>query len=152
MQDNDNNTVDSIQQRVLDLHAAGRLDEAIVAAEQALLRHPGNKDLLQYLGSTLVARKRRFQQGLGLLEQALTISPDDADLLYTAGWCYEFAAHEMAKGRGRRDAGSPLSTESLLATAERLLRKSVRLQSDPGLRDDAIKLLETITGEDFEAP
>jgi tetratricopeptide (TPR) repeat protein len=140
----------SLHQQVLEFHAKGDVDGAIALAESGLAQWPDDVGLLTYLGSTLVARKRLYSRGLGYLERALTVAPDDPDLLYTAGWSYEFAAHELQRGRGRWATGAPAPIDDLLRQAESCLRRSIALQPDPGLRDDAIKLLETITGEEFE--
>jgi tetratricopeptide (TPR) repeat protein len=143
---------ESVHQQVLELHAAGRINEAISLAKRALAKWPDRSDLLQYVGSTLVSRKRSYRAGLENLERALIFAPDDPDLLYTTGWCYEYAAHELARGRGGWDSEPTPSGEQLLAKAEWALRRSISLQTDPGMKDDAMKLLETITGEQYDSP
>jgi tetratricopeptide (TPR) repeat protein len=139
---------EELQQQALALHAEGRIDEAIEHAKAALALDPEYVGALQYLGSTYVARKRLFATGIRYLERALALAPTDPDLLYTAGWCYEFAAHELERGRGRWDGPDPRDPAELYEQAIAALRQSISLQNDPGLREDALKLLETITGQE----
>ena len=137
-------------QAALKLHTEGKINAAIEAAQAAVTRDPENVEALQYLGSTYVARKKEFARGLEYLEQALELAPDDPIVLYTLGWCYEFAAHELSRRRGRWGEGSPPPIDQLYEQAIWALRRAVALQTDPGLQDDAVKLLESILGEDVD--
>lgn len=137
-------------QDALELHEAGKIDAAIAVAEAVLAADPQNVEALQYLGSTLITRKKDFARGLDYLERARSLAPDDPVILYTLGWCYEYVAHELSRGRGRWKTGPVPPLDEFYAKAIAALRRAIALQPDPGLRDDAVKLLEAILGEDVD--
>lgn len=138
----------ALMQRALTLHTEGKSDAALAAAQEALAIDPNFVEALQYLGATYITRKKQFDRGIAYLERARALAPADPALLYTLGWCYEYAAHELSRGRGRWTAEGPLPTNELYDRAIAALRRSIALATDPGLRDDAVKLLESILGED----
>lgn len=128
-------------------HQRGQIEEAIAAAQEALRLAPDFADAHQYLGTTLVTRKRDFVRGLRELERARDLAPDDPAAHYTLGWSYEFVAHELSRRlrQGRRPAAS-LDPDALYEKAAESLRRCIALRPDEGMLDDAEKLLETITG------
>src|SRR5215217_5701026 len=82
-------------------HAAGRIGEAIEKARRAVGLDPGSIPALIYLGTTLITRRLAFEEGLDLLERALSLAPDDPGVNYTLGWCYEFVAYRLEKTAGK---------------------------------------------------
>jgi tetratricopeptide (TPR) repeat protein len=130
-------------------HEKGDIDAAIASAERALRLDPQFADAYQYLGSTLVTRRRDFGRGLQHLERARELAPDDPVVHYTLGWSYEFVAHEVSRRPHRGSppqASAPLDPDELYAKAADALRRCIALGPDEGMLDDAQKLLETITG------
>ncbi|MEI6136878.1 MAG: hypothetical protein WCQ48_05615, partial [Chloroflexota bacterium] len=55
----------------MDLHARGSIDAALAQAREVVERWPGYAQALSYLGQTLVTRKRRFADGLAVLDRAV---------------------------------------------------------------------------------
>ncbi|MGE5241007.1 MAG: tetratricopeptide repeat protein [Bacteroidota bacterium] len=51
-----------------------------------LKQDPKNVNALNALGYTLTDRTTRYQEALGLLQQAMTLKPDDAFILDSMGW------------------------------------------------------------------
>ncbi len=51
-----------------------------------LVIEPENAEALNALGYTLADRTERYQEALGLIEQALALKPDDAAVLDSMGW------------------------------------------------------------------
>jgi hypothetical protein len=90
----------------------------------------------------LVTRKRRFEEGLVLLERATEARPDDAGLWYALGWCAEFAAHETA----RRAAGD-LDPRALYERAAASFRRCLGLNPEGKLVGDAEDLLDHVENE-----
>lgn len=122
------------------LHSEGRIDDAIAAARQAIELDPAYVDAWSYLGTTLVTRKLRFEDGLRALEKAYELAPDDAGIVYGLGWCYEFVAYRLEKAGGRpyRD---PIELYRLGAA---MLQRCIDLNPERGLREDAEDLLASI--------
>jgi len=122
------------------LHSEGRIDDAIASARQAIALDPGYVDAWSYLGTTLVTRKLAFADGLEALERAYALAPDDAGIVYGLGWCYEFVAYRLQKmpGRPYRD---PIELYRLAAAR---LQRTIGLNPEQGLRDDADDLLASI--------
>ncbi|MGB2694738.1 MAG: hypothetical protein WBD55_06055 [Dehalococcoidia bacterium] len=118
---------------------AGALEEA----RRALALAPDFADARSYLGATLVTRKGRYAEGLAELERAREAAPEDAAILYTLGWCYEFVAHGVSR---RPQAG--LEPEELYRKAEGFLRRCLELNPEGKLKDDAQDLLSSIIRED----
>lgn len=127
----------------MELHARGDIAGAVTAARQALALDPTFADAYQYLGSTLVQRLRRFEEGLRTLERARALAPHDPSVHYTLGWCYEFVAHEVAR---RPRPG--LDPDELYRKAADALRRCLELRPEGKMKDDAEDLLASITGED----
>jgi tetratricopeptide (TPR) repeat protein len=124
-------------------HARGDIAGALGEAQRALELAPDYADARAYLGSTLVQRAGRYAEGLAELERAKAIAPDDAALLYTLGWCYEFVAHRVSR-RPRKG----LEPEELYRKAEAHLRRCLELNPEGKLKDDAQDLLSSIIAED----
>lgn len=122
------------------LHSEGRIDDAIATARRAIELDPAYVDAWSYLGTTLVTRKLRFEDGLAALERAYELAPDDAGIVYGLGWCYEFVAYRLQKTGGQpyRD---PIE---LYQKAAVLLQRCIDLNPEKGLRDDAADLLSSI--------
>ena len=90
----------------------------------------------------LVTRKRRFSEGIALLERATEARPDDAGLWYALGWCAEFAAHET-----RRRGASGLDPRALYEHAAEAFRRCLALKPDGKLAGDAEDLLDHVENE-----
>lgn len=119
---------------------ATNVSEAISAAEKALTHDPAHPGVLDFLATTLVARRRKFEDGLAYADRLVLAAPADAGAWYTRGWCYEFAAHELS----RRPSATTLDTSTLYAEAEVSFRRCLSLAPDGKLRDDAEDLLEHV--------
>ena len=96
------------------------------------------------LGTTLITRKRRYREGLECLERAAGAVPDDAGTWYALGWCYEFAAHEIAR---RRPDGVDLEPRTLYERAAVGFRRCLDLHPDGKLQGDAEDLLDHVENE-----
>ena len=121
------------------LHSDRRIDDALVAARQAIDLQPDYVDAWSYFGTTLVTRKLAFAEGLAGLEHAESLAPDDAGIVYGLGWCYEFVAYRLE----RRPAPYRDPVELYRLAAEKLQR-CIDLNPEQGLRDDAADLLAAI--------
>ena len=124
-------------------HADGDIAGALSEARGALELAPDFADARSYLGSTLITRAGRYEEGLAELERAREAAPDDAAIAYTLGWCYEFVAHRV----GRRPRPG-LEPATLYEKAEGYLRRSLELHPDEGMRNDAKDLLSSIIRKD----
>ena len=127
--------------RAHQLHGNHRIDEAVSEARAALLVRPDYVAALSYLGTTLITRRLSFQEGLGALERAVALAPDDAGVRYSLGWCYEFVAYRLEK-QAATPYRDPIELYELAATN---LQRCIDLQPEPGLKADAEDLLESIT-------
>ena len=127
-------------------HERGDIAGAIEGAREALELAPGFADARAYLGSTLITRLGRYDEGLAELERARESSPDDPSVHYTLGWCYEFVAHALSRRRQRGD----LDPAELYTKAEASLRRCLELNPEGKMRDDAKDLLSSIIREDVE--
>ncbi len=123
-----------------DLHAGGRIDDALAAARSALSADPLLADAWVYLGTTLVTRRLAFAEGLAALERARDLAPNDPGAWYSLGWCYEFVAYRLEK-QATRPYRDPVELYELAAEA---LQRCIELDPEPGLKDDAEKLRATI--------
>ncbi|MSQ29199.1 MAG: hypothetical protein EXR68_01760 [Dehalococcoidia bacterium] len=135
------------------LHSADEIEGALAAAGEALALAPAFADAHGYLGNTLVTRRRRFADGLAVLERAASLAPRDAVVHYTLGWCLEFVANALARPRG---AHQPVveGPAALYARARDALLRARALGPGPGLRGDIEDLLDVIasaTGEPWRA-
>jgi tetratricopeptide (TPR) repeat protein len=122
------------------LHTEGRIDEALALARDALRLDPGFVEAWLYYGTTLITRRLQFQPGLDALEKALALAPDDSNVHYSLGWCYEFVAYRLS-----RLATTPYrDPDDLFEIAMRHLRRVIEIGDDEGLSDDARDLLASI--------
>jgi hypothetical protein len=108
---------------------------------EAIAARPHYPEALEQLGTLLVTRKHRFDDGLAALAQASEQRPEDAGLWYTLGWCREFAAHEM----NRR--GAIGDTRAMYERAAEAFRRCLALKPDGKLVGDAEDLLDHIENE-----
>ena len=122
------------------LHSEGRIDDAIAEAQRALEVDPQSTAAMTYLGTTLITRRFHFADGLEVLERAAAIAPEDAGVQYSLGWCQEFVAYRLEK-----QATTPYRDPLLLfEDAAASLQRCIDLDPEPGLREDAEDLLESI--------
>lgn len=136
----------------MDLHATGEIDAALAAAAVLLERWPDFGEALSYLGQTLVTRKRRFADGLAVLDRAVAASPADPYVLYSAGWCTEFVAEEL---RRPKRPHQPVDGDAAryYAAAKALFLAALALDPDEKLRGDVEDMLSAIsnaTGEPWD--
>ena len=133
------------------LHSADRVDDALTEAERAVTLDPSYAAAHAYLGNTLVTRKRRFADGLAALERAAALAPDDVGVVYTLGWCQEFAAQAIARG-GIRARSQPidLTADELFtrATATMLRALAIAAAEDEIVGDieDVLDYIANHTG------
>jgi tetratricopeptide (TPR) repeat protein len=123
-----------------DLHAAGRIDEALATARRAIEAAPDFADAWMYLGTTLITKRLAFQQGLEAIDRSLALAPDYPGVNYSAGWCYEFVAYRLGK-QSTRPFRDP---EELYELAATYLQRCIDLDPEQGLREDAEDLRNTI--------
>ena len=120
-------------------HAAGRIDEALELARQAIGVAPELADAWAYLGTTLITRRLDFASGLAALERAAQLAPDDPAVNYTLGWCFEFVAYRLSRpGSGGQDS------DEFFERAAKHLRRCLELNPEQGLKEDAEDLLAAI--------
>jgi tetratricopeptide (TPR) repeat protein len=79
--------------RVFQLEAADDVDKAVAALRQLVKDRPGDPTALNALGYTLVDRTRNHREGLKLIEDALTVTPDSGAVLDSMGW----ALHKLKR-------------------------------------------------------
>ena len=136
-------TADNAKARLMQahhLHSESRIDDAIAAAREAIDAKPDYVDAWSYLGTTLITRKLAFEDGLTALEQAESLAPDDAGIVYGLGWSYEFVAYRL-----ERQAGPPYRDPTeLYKLAAAKLQRCIDLDPEPGLREDAEDLRAAI--------
>src|SRR6476620_12241219 len=137
MPDEPETAADSLR-RAQRLHGEGRIDAAIADARAALQIDADYVPALSYLGTTRITRKLSFAEGLGLLERAKDVAPEDPGVAYSLGWCYEFVAYRLEK-LGRTPYRDPLELYEL-AVGE--LERCLTLEPEEKLREDAEDLLE----------
>ena len=130
-------------------HARGAIDAALGIAADAVALCPTLAAAHAYLGNTLVTRRRRFADGLAALERATELAPGDATTWYTLGWCREYAAHAMMRGRGRGQTPASDASE-LYGLARDALLHARALEPDDALLGDIEDMLDVVaaaTGE-----
>lgn len=86
-----------------------------------------------------VSRRRRFDEGLALLQRAVDLRPEDAGLWYSLGWCCEFAADDI-----RRSPPAGAGVAALYRRAAEAFRRCLDLHPIGKLADDAADLLELV--------
>lgn len=123
-----------------ELHTRGSIDEALAAARAAIEARPEYVEAWMYLGTTLITRRLAFADGLSALERAYELAPDDAGVAYSMGWCYEFVAYRLEK-QATKPYRDPIELYRLAAAR---LRHCIELEPEPGLKDDAADLLDSI--------
>lgn len=138
--------------RAMDLHAGGNIDAALAQAAEVIERWPDFAQALSYYGQTLVTRKRRFADGLRVLDRAVEADGDDPYILYSAAWCREFAANAIERPKG---AHQPVTERpaTLYAQARTELLRALELGPDDKLRGDVEDILDVIakaTGEPWD--
>jgi tetratricopeptide (TPR) repeat protein len=121
-------------------HAAHDIAASISLARQALERDPDYVEALEHLGMIDVSRRRRFGEGLHLLQRAVDLRPDDAGLWYSLGWCCEFAAQASR----RSPAGDAEAADALYRRAADAFRRCLALHPEGKLAEDAADLLEIV--------
>ncbi len=136
----------------MDLHAGGEIDAALTRAREVVERWPEYAQALSYLGQTLVTRKRRFADGLAVLDRAVQADGSDPYILYTAAWCREFAANAIERPKG---AHQPVAQRpaALYAQARDELLRALTLEPDDQLQGDVEDILDVIakaTGEPWD--
>ena len=106
---------------------------------RALALDPDCIEALEHLGMIYVSRRRRFDDGLALLQRAVELRPDDPGLWYSLGWCCEFAA-QATRGSGADGEAA----DALYARAADAFRRCLALRPAGKLADDATDLLEIV--------
>jgi tetratricopeptide (TPR) repeat protein len=77
----------SIMTGLADLYSdAGVLDKSEESYRKALFLEPDNSDRLNNLAGFLIDKDRNINEGLKLIDKALTLSPDNYYMLDTKGW------------------------------------------------------------------
>ncbi len=88
----------------------------------------------------LITRRRKYDEGLELIERALALRSDDAGLWYSLGWLYEFAAHELH----RRPLPCQRDPRTLYERAEEAFRTCLTMHPEGKLEGDAQDLLDHV--------
>lgn len=132
------------------LHSRDDIEGALVSVRAAIELDPEFGEAHAYLGNTLITRRRQFADGLAAMEQAVALLPEDAAVRYTLGWCREFVADAIDRGRG--GAFQPVTDDAptLYARAREAFLLALTLDPEPGLRGDIEDMLDVIasaTGE-----
>lgn len=94
-----------------------------------------------------VSRRRRFDDGLQLLQRAVEVRPDDAGLWYSLGWCCEFAAQATR----RSPTGDGAVADALYRRAAEAFHRCLALRPAGKLADDAADLLDIVEDQLGEA-
>lgn len=75
-----------LYQRALALESAGRVPDSIAAFESLLKRRPEDPTLMNALGYTLADNHKSLARANGLIDDALTLMPDNPAILDSQGW------------------------------------------------------------------
>jgi tetratricopeptide (TPR) repeat protein len=81
--------------RIFQLEAADEVDESISDLRKLVADRPNDPSATNALGYTLVDRTRHHKEGLDLIEQALTETPDSGAVLDSMGW----ALHRVGRNQ-----------------------------------------------------
>ena len=130
--------------RALERHTARETAASIDLTREALARDPSYAEALEHLAVLLVTRRGAYREGLAAIERAVATRHDDPGLWYTLGWCYEFAAHEIAR-RGSVD--DQLEPRALYERAAEGFRRCLALRPEGKLVGDAEDLLDHVENE-----
>jgi len=85
--------------RIFQLEAADKVDECISDLRTLVADRPNDPAAVNALGYTLVDRTRHHKEGLQLIEQALTETPDSGAVLDSMGWAlYRVGRNQDALG------------------------------------------------------
>lgn len=85
--------------RIFQLESADKVDEAISDLRKLVADRPKDPAAVNALGYTLVDRTRHHKEGLQLIEQALTETPDSGAVLDSMGWAlFRVGRHQDALG------------------------------------------------------
>jgi tetratricopeptide (TPR) repeat protein len=85
--------------RIFQLEAADKVDECIGDLRKLVADRPNDPAAVNALGYTLVDRTRHHKEGLQLIEQALTETPDSGAVLDSMGWAlFRVGRHQDALG------------------------------------------------------
>ncbi|HIE83333.1 MAG TPA: hypothetical protein EYQ00_05525 [Dehalococcoidia bacterium] len=139
----------------MQLHAAGDISTAVEQVREIVADHPEFAAGYSYLGQTLVTRQRKFNEGLDYLRRAVKSDPQDAYILYTAGWCSEYVANALERPKFSYQA--PAETPQELYKRARMLffeaLAVLREEPDDALKGDVEDMLDVIaraTGEPWD--
>jgi tetratricopeptide (TPR) repeat protein len=85
--------------RIFQLESGDKVDEAISDLRKLVADRPNDPAAVNALGYTLVDRTRHHKEGLQLIEQALTETPDSGAVLDSMGWAlFRVGRHQDALG------------------------------------------------------
>lgn len=135
------------------LHSRDEIAGALATAREAVALEPRYGEAHAYLGNTLVTRRRQFADGLAAMERAAALLPRDAAVLYTLGWCREFVANALDRGRGGKFQPVTDDAPTLYQDAREAFLQALTLEPEPGLRGDIEDMLDVVasaTGEPWE--
>ncbi len=114
--------------RAMAAEKLGRLQDAEADLRTVIKLHPNDADSLNALGYLLTVNTERYQEARALIEQALTLQPDNPAILDSMGWVdYKLGLHDQA---------------------EAYLRRAYRLQDDPEVAAHLGELLWTTNRRD----
>lgn len=135
--------------RAMRLQAQGQVDAALEQGRAVIERWPEFGQAHGWLGQTLVTRKRRFADGLEVLDRAEELTADDPYVLYSVGWCREFVANELARPK-RSHQPVQATAHDLYARARETFLRALELEPDDQLRgdiEDMLDVIANVTGE-----
>lgn len=85
--------------RIFQLESADKVDECIADLRKLVADRPNDPAAVNALGYTLVDRTRHHKEGLDLIQQALTETPDSGAVLDSMGWAlFRVGRHQDALG------------------------------------------------------
>ncbi len=147
------NEARSLLREAMALHSRDEIAGALTTAREAIALAPEFGEAHAYLGNTLVTRRRQFADGLVAMERAVALLPEDPTVRYTLGWCREFVADALARGRGGRFQPVTDDASTLYSRAREAFLHALTLAPEQGLRGDIEDMLDVIaaaTGEPWE--
>jgi tetratricopeptide (TPR) repeat protein len=117
---------------------------SVALAKRALALDPDFVEAIEHLATAYITRQARYAEGLSLIERTLELRPTDAGLWYSAGWCYEFVAHEIAR---RHPPGIDIDPRACYQQAASAFRHCLSMNPEGKLADDAADLLDHVENE-----